>query len=203
MAVQSLDYGKCLANQHVWAWPAHALFGVGLDDRDLHETVTYDDAAVDAFVSQLPCVAEEGRPAPQDAYPELAADGRSYVIHPEVLGGRAQAAPIAQAIRDDLGTRFGGQTKGIVDDVTFDVAAHEAYERPRIGSDYESLVSAVNTANQWLSTSITYDIDGIAGAEVMDAGLISQWVSIERHDEDAVRKVCEILNARGYETTIG
>ena len=194
MSVQSLDYGRCLADQQVWAWPAHALFGVGQNDRDLHETVTYDDAAVEAFVAQLPCVAEEGRPAPQDAYPELAADGRSYTIHPEVLGGRAQSAPIAQAIRDDINARFGGQTKGAVDDVTFDVGERAVYERPRIGSDYESLVSAVNTANLWLSTSITYDIDGIAGAELLDAGLISQWVSIERHDDPVYGETGELVD---------
>ena len=182
LTTQGLDLGACLAEQQAWSWPAHALFGVGQSDRTLHEEVSYDDAAIDAFAGQLPCVTEEGRAAPQDAYPELAADGRSYVVHPEVLGEHADAAQIAQAIRDDLSARFGAQS-GPVADGPWDIVAQAAYERPAITKDNESLVSAVDMVNRWLSASITYDIDGIAGAEVVDAATISQWVGVERHDE--------------------
>jgi len=57
--------------------------------------------------------------------------------------------------------------------------------------------------------AVVFTMLGSRGINIKNVGIVHNRevetgsLSIELHDEDAVRKVCEILNARGYETTIG
>jgi hypothetical protein len=144
------------------------------DTNEAIRKSTYDRNAVHESVMALPCISEE-RDQPVDASVKRAENGTSYEIVPEEEGNVVKAEVIEAAVEKALSE---GQNGAI------DLEKSDAYVHPLVYANDESIVSAVDTANKWMRTSITYDIDGLESVETLGPETISQWVDIVRDEPE-------------------
>lgn len=152
--------------------------------------VKYDAEALAEVVANLSCMNPENQTASVDAYPAFQ-DGQ-FVVVPEVVGTQIDTevfnAKVAEAIN-------GFQP-------TLKLSEIGCYILPRFVSDSPEVVAAKDAMNSYLGANITYDFNPYT--EVVDASVISQWVSADGEmnvmfDEGAVRAFVKAL-AEKYDT---
>lgn len=152
--------------------------------------VKYDADALAGVIAGLSCMNPENQTASVDAYPAFQ-EGQ-FVVVPEVVGTQIDTeifnAKVAEAIN-------GFQP-------TLNLAETECYIKPRFVSDSPEVVAAKDAMNSYLGANITYDFNPYT--EVVDASVISQWVSVDGEmnvtfDEGAVRAYVQSL-AEKYDT---
>lgn len=168
---EEIDYAKIIADQDVNLWFMHVISPQS--SESIRES-TYDTDAVKKSVAALPCLADD-REKPVDAEARKAEDGLSYEIVPEKEGNTVKASVIEDAVEEALAHGKNGS-------ISLEEAG--AYVRPLVYASDESIKSAVETANKWMRTNITYDIDGLDSVETLGPETISQWVSVERSDPE-------------------
>lgn len=178
---EEVDFNEIISKQDVNLWFMHV---IAPEKNESIRKSTYDSDAVHEAVQALPCMADD-REQPTDAAVEKAEDGLSFHIVPEKEGNTVKDGVIEAAVEDALATGRNGE---------LDLEKADAYLHPLVYASDESLTSAVDTANKWMRTSITYDIDGLDSVETLGPETISQWVNIireeaevpaeERHDDE-------------------
>lgn len=166
---EEVDFDKIIAEQDVNAWFLHV---IAPEKNESIRKSTYDSDAVTKSVQALPCMSDS-REQPVDATVEKAEDGLSYHIVQEKEGNVVKDGVIEDAVEQSLAEGRNGE---------IDLEKADAYVHPLVYADDESLVSAVDTANKWMKTSITYDIDGLESVETLGPETISQWVSVVREE---------------------
>ena len=166
-----VDFDGMIARQDTNLWFAHV---ISPDANDTVRSSTYDADSLRRAVDALPCVSGD-RQDPVDAGFERRQGSVEFRVVPEIEGDRADASKIEAAVSRALGEGRSG---------SIDLGKEGAYLRPAVYRDNESLVSAVDTANRWLSTRITYDIDGLPAAETLGPETIAPWVGISRTDSE-------------------
>ncbi len=152
--------------------------------------VKYEAEALAGTIAGLECMNPDNQTASVDAYPAFQ-EGQFGVV-PEVVGTQIDTeifnAKVAEAIN-------GFQP-------TLDLSETGCYLLPRFVSDSPEVVAAKDAMNSYLGANITYDFNPYT--EVVDASVISQWVSVDGEmnvafDEGAVRAYVQSL-AEKYDT---
>lgn len=181
---EEIDFAAAIADQDVNMWFMHVL---SPEESESVRQSTYDSDKVHESVMALACVSGE-REAPVDAEVRRAEGGLSYEIVPEVEGNTVNPAVIETAVEEALAEGRPG---------SIDLDEADAYIHPLVYRDDPAIRSAVDTANKWMSTSITYDIDGLDSVETLGPETISQWVSVVREDPEGVDAVEADADADG------
>ena len=152
--------------------------------------VKYDADALAAIISNLECMKEENQTVSVDAHPEFQND--QFVVVPEVVGTQINIEVFSEKVEEAIN---GFQP-------TLDLYETGCYILPRFLSDSEEVIAAKDAMNSYLGANITYDFNPYT--EVVDASVISQWVSVDADmnvtfDEGAVRAYVQSL-ADKYDT---
>ena len=184
---EPVDFDRMVDDQDENLWFVHV---VSPQPNDTVRRSTYDAGKLREAVQALPCVSGD-RTDSEDAYARRTADGLAWEVVPEVEGDRAAASVIEEAIEASLAE---GRSGGI------DLEAADVYVHPLVYSDDAGLVAAVSTANKWLSTHITYDIDGLESVEELTPAVLAPWVSVVRNEVTPAAKA-EAGDAAGDEAT--
>ena len=168
---EDIDYAGIIADQDVNLWFLHV---IAPEKNEAIRKSTYDSKAVHDSIMNLPCVKGE-RKESVDATVKRSEEGFSYVIVPEEEGNVVKTDIVEEAVEKALSE---GQNGAI------DLEKSDAYIRPAVYADNKSLGEAVDTANKWLKTNITYDIDGLESVETLGPETISQWIDIVRDNPE-------------------
>lgn len=152
--------------------------------------VKYDADALATIISNLECMKEENQTVSVDAHPEFQND--QFVVVPEVVGTQINIEVFSEKVEEAIN---GFQP-------TLDLYETGCYILPRFLSDSEEVIAAKDAMNSYLGANITYDFNPYT--EVVDASIISQWVSVDADmnvtfDEGAVRAYVQSL-ADKYDT---
>lgn len=152
--------------------------------------VKYDADELSAIISNLECMKEENQTVSVDAHPEFQND--QFVVVPEVVGTQINIEVFSEKVEEAIN---GFQP-------TLDLYETGCYILPRFLSDSEEVIAAKDAMNSYLGANITYDFNPYT--EVVDASVISQWVSVDADmnvtfDEGAVRAYVQSL-ANKYDT---
>ncbi|MGE9880959.1 peptidoglycan binding domain-containing protein [Blautia obeum] len=152
--------------------------------------VKYDADALAAIISNLECMKEENQTVSVDAHPEFQND--QFLVVPEVVGTQINIEVFSEKVEEAIN---GFQP-------TLDLYETGCYILPRFLSDSEEVIAAKDAMNSYLGANITYDFNPYT--EVVDASVISQWVSVDADmnvtfDEGAVRAYVQSL-ADKYDT---
>ena len=164
--------------------------------------VKYDETALAEAVAGLGCMNPETQTPSTDAHPQFQ-DGQ-FVVAPEIVGTQINTevfhAKVAEAIS---GFR-----------PSLDLAKSGCYALPRFLSDSPEVVAAKDAMNSYLGANVTYDFN--PHTEVVDASVISQWVTVDAEmnvafNQEAVRAYVQSLadkyntkgRARSFTTATG
>lgn len=182
---------ELLEQQNEWQW----IFTLSEDKRNysLVQGVSYDSELLTEQLKNLDAFKVENMISPIDAY---------ISDYTESIGGY-------QVISESFGTKLDVEAAiscveaAILSNADkVNLVEQGCYEEPEITSDDKTLLSGVETANQWLSTEITYDWND--NEVVLDKSVIKDWVSFDNNlpklDEDGVKEFVR-KNANKYDTS--
>lgn len=163
-------------------------------DYDLPVYITYDEEQLTRELKQLPIFDQKICEVPRDAYiGEYQTDTGAYSIVSETLGNTLNFDKTLRSIEDAF-TRMVLSQKELV----IDLEQTECYEKPLIYSDDSKLVQALQTANTYVSTKITYDWNG--QQEVIDGDIIKDWIMVDQTtvnlDEDGIYEYLKSLSKK-------
>lgn len=116
---------------------------------------------------------------PQDAYvSEYSEEDGGYIIIPELVGNYLDVQKATDYIKAAI---FAQETELHLEDT-------DCYKQVSVAADDKVLKKKIDTINQWLSTKVTYDWNGME--VVVDRELIREWTTFEngepKLDEQAV-----------------
>lgn len=179
-----------LEGQNEWGWIPANITGKPCE-YTLEQGVSFDENILKKTVAGWEACREENMREARDAYIGERSGGSGYEIVPEEQGTRLDMDKVWECITDAL-YRQG---------TSVDLEQAQCYVEPQILRTDPKLAEAVETANTWLKTEITYDWNG--GEVILDAETIKEWVSMEGNepvlDEDAVAAFVE-TQADAYDT---
>ncbi len=146
--------------------------------------VKYNEEAMASTLANLKCMNPENQTASVDARPEFQ-EGQ-FVVTPEVVGTQIDAETFSGKVAEAISSF----------QPTLDIAEAGCYIPPRFVSDSPEVVAAKDAMNSYLGANITYDFNPYT--EVVDASVISQWISVDAEmnvafNEDAVRGYVQAL----------
>lgn len=127
--------------------------------------VTYDENALAEKLQSLNCMSEDGKVASENAKPVFK-DGK-FEVQPEVVGTKLNAEKFSEQVAKAID---GFQTE-------LDLKETECYDDPKYTSDSKEVKEAVDTMNNYLKATVTYDFN--PHTEVVDAAKISEWLSVD------------------------
>lgn len=161
-------------------------------ESSIDRKVTYTETLAENLIKSWDAFQSKNMVIAQNAYiSEYSVSLHKYEIIPETKGTELD---VAQAIRCVKEALFESAEELDLEEVGL-------YAEAKILQDDDSLTKPVETANRWLSTSITYDWNG--NEVLLDAETIHEWVSIEDGqavlDEEAVTAFVR-EQARQYDT---
>lgn len=161
-------------------------------ESSIDRKVTYNEALAENLIKGWDAFQSKNMVIAKNAYiGEYSVSLHEYEIIPETKGTELD---VAQAIRCVKEALFDSAEELDLEEVGL-------YAEAKILQDDDSLTKPVETANRWLSTSITYDWNG--NEVLLDAETIHEWVSIEDGqavlDEEAVTAFVR-EQARQYDT---
>lgn len=149
-----------IRKQSIWKWPA-ALFDSRTHQVDIG--VDFDKGKLAQKVDGLKAVTAE-QTEPVSAYPKF--DGSKYVIEPEVYGTAVDKEKVQAVVTEAV--------SGFLPEV--DLMEKGAYRQPKFVKDSPEVQAAADAMNKYIKASITYTM---TENEVVDANLISQWLSVD------------------------
>lgn len=167
-----------LQEQNKWTW----LYRKLSDDTystDLYMGVSYDTDSLKSIVSGWEACQTDNMISPQNAYiDEYSERLKSYEIVPETEGTKFDVQRLLELIDALI----------ISQETSLDLEANDCYEEPAVRQDDPQLAEAVETANKWLSTKVTYDWNGTE--VVVDSETLGDWITMKKTgpvlDEQAV-----------------
>lgn len=169
-------------------WPAMFF---GRRDFELPKAVTYSDDALKSRLRQTVFFKQANMHPPEDAYISGYIEGKGYEIVPEYPGTVLDFDGVAAAAAKALEKL----------QETLDLDAGGFYRNAAVKSDDKALGKALEKANRYVSSVITYEWNG--EKEVVDGSVISQWITITEDevvlDEEAAREYVNSL-ARKHDT---
>lgn len=185
--VKSDDLKKAKKQQNPLLWVSF------LWERPQIETkigVQHDKEKLNEVIAALQCVVPEGQVESVSATPEF--KDNTFVIKEEVIGTQIDQEKFLNVVE----TAISGFQP------TVDLKKEQAYIKPRFTKDSKEVIAAKDAMNKYLGASITYDFN--PHTEVVDAGVISQWVTVNgdmnvTFNEEAVRGFIQSLSDK-YDT---
>lgn len=184
---------QALQEQNEYAWIVDWLGG-GADSYTVNIESVYDKSRLRDYVQSWPAFQDQYMRAPQDAYVgEYSAAANAYSIVPEKAGTMIKLDQAHSRIEEALDG----------EEARLDLDASGCYEEPAVRRDDEKLNAAVETANTWLSTEVTYDWNG--AKVVLDKELLRNWITVagaepilaEEKVEAFVRKQASLYDTYG------
>ena len=171
---------KLLENQNIFAW-ARGYFGV-TKEYTVKEGCTFDEEKMKELATALPELQFENMEVPTNAHlgvDETASEGEelAFEIVPETYG--------TQLIPDTFAAGVIEAAKSGVQE--YDVDKADLYVKPTIYSDDQYLKDSIGGFNEFLSTSVTYDLPN-GEHEVLDASVLKNWIAMR---EDGVQYLNE------------
>ena len=130
---------------------------------ELEKVVSYDEQKLNEAVSNLPCMKDQR--APVDATYADYTKENGYALVPADYGTEVDAAKVKKAVSDAI----------LVLDETVDLEQSDCYRKPAVGDDDKDLLDLIDTLNQYVGVTITYDFGD--DKEVLDGTTISTWLS--------------------------
>lgn len=192
-----------LEKQNTWTW----LYRKMSDDtysNNLVMGVSYDTEALNSIVNSWEACQPDNMVSPQDSYVDEYSDRlKRYEIVPEIEGTKMDLQRLLELI----------DTMIISHETSLDLETNDCYEKPRVRQNDTGLTEAVETANKWLETKVTYDWNG--AEVVVDSELLEDWIVVKNNnavlDEKAVAAFVKEQaqeydtygNRRNFVTTLG
>ena len=149
-----------LEQQHALAWPK-ALFSP--DSFSVKANVTYDETMLASAVSSLSCFDAANITEPEDARLEKNEDG--FTIVSEISGTHLIEQQVLAAVSSAVSA---GETELTLSDGD--------YIAPQLVATDSVLTDALSTINQYLATTVTYDIAD--ADEILDKEKIINWIVV-------------------------
>ncbi len=179
-----------LENQNEWLW----FLGLrGTTDKKVSLDVTYDADELEKTVDGLQVFDEDKVTAPKSAY--ITQGETQFEIVEEVNGNTV--------IKDDLITAIGTAFAQCQTELNLDEA--DVYKKPSRLSTDETMNEALEKANKWAASKITYDFDYTT--VTVDYSKFKDWITISKDYkkvtlssddvEDYVTKLCSDFNTMG------
>lgn len=161
---------RLLTEQNEWSW-IQVYLGKKTFSYQLVQGVTFDADKLKSLVFAWDAFQQENMQKAQDAYiSEYSAKLNGYEIIPETIGTEFSADEVFQAISHAIA----------VQEEALDVEALGVYTDAAVKQDDKTMQEAVNSANTWLSTSITYDWNG--NEILLDKELLKDWISVVKNE---------------------
>lgn len=147
--------------------------------NSLVQEVAFDEEMLEACIRSWDACQNKNMIAPQDAYiGEYSQENQCYEIIPETLGTRLDMQAVISETENAIITHAS----------QIDLEELGCYKSAKVTADDKTLVKNLNTVNQWLETSVTYDWNG--SEIVVDRERIREWITIDKNtpklDEEAV-----------------
>lgn len=192
-----------LGEQNVLTW-AYRKLSDYTNNIDLVQGVSYDEERLSSIVNGWEACQADIMISPEAAYisdysPQL----KGYEIIPEIEGTKFEIERLLELANAAI----------LSHETSLDIEAAGCYEEPAVRQDDTELKKAVETANKWLGTEITYDWNGTE--VIVDAELLQDWITMKKDgpelDEKAVaafvREQAEAYNTygkrRNFVTSLG
>ena len=171
---------KLLENQNIFGW-ARGYFGV-TKEYTVNEGCKFDEDKMKELATALPELQFENMEVPTNAHlgvDESASEGEelTFEIVPETYG--------TQLIPDTFAEGVIEAAKSGVQE--YDIDKADLYVKPTIYSDDQYLKDSIGGFNEFLSTSVTYDLPN-GEQEVLDASVLKNWIAMR---EDGVQYLNE------------
>ena len=171
---------KLLENQNIFAW-ARGYLGI-TKEYTVNEGCKFDEDKMKELATALPELQFENMEVPTNAHlgvDETASEGEelAFEIVPETYG--------TQLIPDTFAEGVIEAAKSGVQE--YDVDKADLYVKPTIYSDDQYLKDSIGGFNEFLSTSVTYDLPN-GEHEVLDASVLKNWIAMR---EDGVQYLNE------------
>lgn len=178
--------------QQEWLLWIRALAGQKNDIMFEQQGVIYNEALLKSLVKNWSAFQSQNMIVAQNAYiSDYSESLQGYEVIPEIRGTELD---VEQAILLVEKAILSGEGE-------LDLEAAGIYVEPEIQQNDASLTDPVETANRWLSTSITYDWSG--NEVLLDAETLHEWISIQDGqavlNEEAVNSFVK-EQARKYDT---
>ena len=192
-----------LKEQNIWTWPVRKL-SKDIYGLQLQQGVLYDKENLQNMVENWEACLPDHMIAPQDAYiSDYSRQLKGYEIVPETEGTEFEVGQLLELLNAAI----------VSQETSVDLEAEGCYKEPAVRQDDPRLAEAVEKANKWLGTKITYDWNG--AEVVVDAELLHDWITMEKSgpvlDEESVtafvREQAEANDTygkrRNFMTTLG
>ena len=156
------------------------------------QNITFNEELLENIVKSWDACQKVNMMKAKDAYiSEYQESENCYKVIDETIGTEFDVDAVIELIADAVRNQ----------EVLLDIEAQNCYKEASVQRDDEVLTNAVETANKWLSTCVTYDWNG---TEVkLDFNILKEWVSLEGNipvlDEEAVRQFVKKQSA-SYDT---
>ncbi len=198
--VFSGEVEELVAQQNSFAWIVTVFKG---QDLQLDRVVSYDETALEEAVQALDCMDEANWRTPVNATCSAYSATDGYTLVAADYGTTINTSALLAAVKDAVST--------LADELDLDAAG--CYVEPQVGDDNEKLLAVIDEMNRYVGMTITYDFD--TTQEVLDGGIISQWLSVVdlelQVDEEAVRTYVKQLGKtyntayqpKNFETSYG
>lgn len=190
MSVSGASPSDMIAVQDAFAWPLHVFGGSG---QSADRTVSFDYGKLEQTLSSLDMCDESKRTAATDASFRYDQGTGKWYVTPDAQGTVVDRDKLVAAVEDAL-DGLNSPTVRVTQDMCV---------QPSATASDESLNAAVNDANKWISTSITYDIDDQQSAVTVDSTTILPWVSIARGDDGKFVATLDENAVKAYLAKIG
>ena len=175
-----------LDEQNGFAWPVQVRKAT---NTEMDLSITYDADKLSAAVSSLECLQEENITYPEDAYIDETDSG--FQIVEEVKGNELIAENVQAKVKEAVDL---GESELTLED--------EDYAAPAVTSEDEQLNGCISNINNYISSTVTYDIPGYE--EKVTSEDIASWLNVAEDytvtvDEDAIASYVQSL-ATKYNT---
>lgn len=178
------DEEKILDSQAAYLWPLNIFKA---HDNNISETLTFNEEKLKSKVESLECFSEAKMIEPENAY--LSETDTGYEIVKETAG--------SYLIFDNTYAEILAAINEGAENLVF---SDNDYKTAEITSDDANLNECLRLVNNYLKTTITYDLD--EGSEVLDASIIKGWINIDTEnntvslDEDKVASYVQYLASK-------
>lgn len=159
------------------------------NDYSVKTSIKYDKNLLKKRMNDLSCCDDKKVVQPKEAV--LKYNGKTYEIEKEVYGNKINK----EILYDNI-------SKAIDEGKTsINLQKAQCYYKPKCTSESKDIVEAKNNLNKYLSSVITYNLEG--RTEVLNSSKINEWLNVDdkfkvKLDEDKIRTYIESL-ASGYD----
>lgn len=172
------DIGELLESQSAYQW---VLNSWGENKIDNPFTLVMDESLLKETYDSLDCFKEENIVAPTDAHLQDYEEGVGFTI--------AKEDPGCEVLKDEFYDKVLDAIHNLQPSISIDEV--DCYKKPSLTSEDSKLSKAVETANKYASTKLTYEFG--EDTEVLDSTTIGPAISITKDfkvkiDEEKIRE---------------